>query len=276
MYIQAYTIAVQLSLTKERETEMKKFIALITLVSLLSCASCGKKDEGSTSKTSSSSSSSSNSVAENSVAEDSSVSEDSATEESSTAETSSDGEYEDWYGLHMWIPTELHGKKPLHTSSSGYPTWYRYDAEFTEGNNVAVSNMIGYSRTTTGAAKDGSEVPNEEALESFFDYEVSEILGEAYGFAHIRERVPEKTETVTLLDKDFIRESGTMHVSTMDTVEQGGFDIYYVCYVGTPGFKDSLFAISPCIWIAFCDNEADKDAIAEMVDKAADNLSYTE
>ena len=246
---------------------MKKIIVMIVVFSMLSLAGCGEKAESSTVNTSSSSS-----VVENSVAEDS-VAEESSEEESSEAESSSDGEYKDWYGLHMYIPTELHGKKPLHTSSSGYPTWYRYDAEFTEGNNVAVSNMIGYSMTTTGAPKDGSEVSNEEALESFFDYEVSEILGEAYGHAYIRERVPEKTDSVKLLDKDFIRESGTMHVDTMDKMN---FDVHYVCYVGTPGFKDSLFEKSPCIWIAFCEDEADKDYIAEMVDKAAENLSYTE
>lgn len=246
---------------------MKKVIAIIALASILSCVSCSEKAESSTVNTSSSSS-----VVENSVTEDS-VAEESSEEESSTAEPSSEGEYKDWYGLNMYIPTELHGKKPMHTSSSGYPTWYRYEAEFTEGNNTVIKHMIGYSRTTTGAPEDGSEVPNEEALANFFDYEVAEILSEAYGFAHIRERVPEKTETVTLLDKDFIRESGTMHVDTMDKMN---FDLHYVCYVGTPGFKDSLFEKSPCIWIAFCEDEEDKDVIAEMVDKAADNLAYTE
>ena len=242
---------------------MKKFIAIITLVSILSCVSCSEKAESSTANSSSSSSAVDSSAAEESVAEESSE------EESSEAESSSDGEYKDWYGLHMYIPTEIGGKKPMHTSTTGYPTWYSYEVD--ESNVTVRNHMIGYSMATTGAPEDGSEVSNEEALESFFEYEVEQMLSEAYSHANIRERNPEKTETVKILDKDFIRESGSMNVGNID---KGGFEVYYVCYVGTPGFKDSLFEKSPCIWIAFCEDEADKDYIAEMADRAANDLAY--
>ena len=57
-------------------------------------------------------------------------------------------------------------------------------------------------------------------------------------------------------------------------INKMNFDLHYVCYVGTPGFKDSLFEKSPCIWIAFCEDEADKDYIAEMADRAANDLAY--
>ena len=240
---------------------MKKFIAIITLVSMLSCVSCSEKTENSSVASSSSSKIESSSVAESSE-------EESSEEESGSADVLNEDDYTDWNGLRMYFPVPDGNNRESKSTSKGCPVWMQL-----KGEKPAIDFVKGYSYTTKGGVgKLESELAPEDVIDDFFKTEVDKIIDEAYGTTVVKERTVDTEEKVKVLDKDFIRQSGTI---TANTNICGETQIYYVCYVGTPGFKSNLFKNDPAMWIAFSNDETDKDSIAEMADRAANDLEYT-